>query len=129
MIVEFEWRQCAKWLGWREHRPCGRVLRAFGWQSHDVSDYVIEVILIGQCRCESRHLGTGNVILMLTAHTGKKALIRLLKVPISGSGQSRRPEDRIAQCITTMAGTTKMGVIIFASRCVAFSRGLWPRGG
>jgi hypothetical protein len=40
-----------------------------------VSDHIVEVILIGQCWCESCHLGTVNVIRMLTAQTVKKALI------------------------------------------------------
>ena len=66
---------CEEIGGGTSIRSFGRVLRAFGWQCRDVSDHIIEVILIGQCRCESCHLGAINVIGMQTAQTVKKALI------------------------------------------------------
>ena len=47
MIVEFEWHQCERRLGLQEYESCERVLRAFGWQCRDVSDHIVEVILIG----------------------------------------------------------------------------------
>ena len=47
MIVEFERHQCAIRLGLQEYESCERVLRAFGWQCRDVSDHIVEVILIG----------------------------------------------------------------------------------